>query len=206
VTGWVGPVRDRVVAAGRQVAEAARAGDVVAALLAMRSMRVLCAHRRGPYGVATWTDHVERWLTSSVSGYGEGGEWHVGRPLLVTQNDYALRLYNGDTGVVVDAGEGRLVAVFERGGAPLEVSPRRLSSVETVHAMTVHKSQGSQFASVAVILPDPSSPILTRELLYTAVTRAQTHLIVVGPEDSVRTAITRPIARASGLRERLWPE
>ena len=122
------------------------------------------------------------------------------------QNDYALRLYNGDTGVVVDAGGGRPVAVFERGGELLEVSPRRLAAVDTVHAMTVHKSQGSQFDAVAVILPDADSPILTRELLYTAVTRAQTHLTVVGIEDSVRAAVARPVARASGLRNRLWGE
>jgi exodeoxyribonuclease V alpha subunit len=204
LAGSLAPVRDLVVAAGRRVTAAARAGDARDALDAMRSMRVLCAHRRGPYGVTTWTEHVERWLTASVRGYGAGGQWYVGRPLLVTQNDYGLRLYNGDIGVVIDAGAGRLAAVFERRGAPLEVSPRRLAAVETVHAMTVHKSQGSQFSSVAVILPDPTSPILTRELLYTAVTRAQSRLVVVGLEDSLRAAINRPIARASGLRERLW--
>jgi exodeoxyribonuclease V alpha subunit len=198
------PVRNLVVAAGRRVTAAARAGDARAALDAMGSMRILCAHRRGPFGVSSWTEQVEHWLTAAVPGYGAGGTWYVGRPLLVTQNDYGLRLYNGDAGVVVDAGAGRLAAVFERQGTPLEVSPRRLASVDTVHAMTVHKSQGSQFASVAVILPDPTSPILTRELLYTAVTRAQVRLVVVGPDDSIRAAIARPIARASGLRERLW--
>jgi len=94
--------------------------------------------------------------------------------------------------------------VFERRGELVEVSPTRLAAVETVHAMTVHKSQGSQFESVAVLLPDPTSPILTRELLYTAVTRARQRLILVGGESSVRTAVERPIARASGLREALW--
>ncbi len=198
------PVRARVIEAGRRVTEAARVGDARAALDGLRAMRVLCAHRRGPCGVDTWTRHVERWLTMSIDGYGEGGPWYIGRPLLVTQNDYALRLYNGDTGVVINAGEGRVVAAFERGGQPLEVSPRRLASVDTVHAMTIHKSQGSQFDAVAVILPEATSPILTRELLYTAVTRAQTHLTVVGTQDSLRAAVLRPIARASGLRDRLW--
>ena len=70
--------------------------------------------------------HVERWLAAAIDGYGDGGPWYVGRPLLVTENDYALRLYNGDTGVVVDAGDGRIVAAFERGGGLVEVSPRRL--------------------------------------------------------------------------------
>ena len=200
----LGPVRERVVAAGRRITDAAAAGDGRAALDAMRAMRVLCAHRRGPYGVTEWTGHVERWLAAAIDGYAMAGPWYVGRPLLVTANDYTLRLYNGDTGVVVDRGEGRPVAVFERAGEPVDVSPRRLGSVDTVHAMTIHKSQGSQFDAVAVILPDAASPILTRELLYTAATRAQRHLTVVGSEESIRAAVARPIARASGLRRRLW--
>jgi exodeoxyribonuclease V alpha subunit len=198
------PVRSAVVDAGRRVTEAAYDGDAQAALDALRAMRVLCAHRRGPYGVAEWTSYVESWLAAAIPGYGEGGPWYVGRPLLVTENDYALKLFNGDTGVVVDAGNGRSVAAFERAGGLFEVSPRRLGSIDTVHAMTIHKSQGSQFDAVAVILPDAESPILTRELLYTAVTRAQRQLTVVGTDDSIRAAVARPIARASGLRERLW--
>ena len=82
--------------------------------------------------------------------------------------------------------------------------PARLASVESLYAMTIHKAQGSQFAAVVVVLPEAASPLLTRELLYTAVTRAEKHLTVVGPEDSVRAAVARPIARASGLPEALW--
>jgi exodeoxyribonuclease V alpha subunit len=122
----------------------------------------------------------------------------------VTENDYGLRLYNGDAGVVVADGPGQVRAVFARRGGLLAVPPSRLAAVETVHAMTVHKSQGSQFRAVAVLLPDAGSPILTRELLYTAVTRAQTSLTLVGTQASVRAAVNRPIARASGLRDRLW--
>jgi exodeoxyribonuclease V alpha subunit len=88
----------------------------------------------------------------------------------------------------------------------VEVSPTRLASVDTVYAMTVHKSQGSQFDTVAVLLPGPDSPILTRQLLYTAVTRARRRVIVAGTEASIRTAVGRPIARSSGLRARLWGE
>jgi exodeoxyribonuclease V alpha subunit len=73
-----------------------------------------------------------------------------------------------------------------------------------VYAMTIHKSQGSQFDTAAVLLPDPGSRILSRELLYTAVTRARTRLIVAGTEESIRLAVGRPVARASGLRQRLW--
>jgi exodeoxyribonuclease V alpha subunit len=198
-------VRRDVVDAGRQVVEAARAGDAAAALDAMRALRLLCAHRHGPHGAATWMRHVETWLAGAIDGYGTGGRWYAGRPLLVTENDYGLRLYNGDTGVVVAGRGGRPVAVFERGGELFEVSPARLGAVDTVHAMTVHKSQGSQFDAVVVVLPEEHSPVLTRELLYTAVTRATTRLTLVGPRTSVEAAVGRPIARASGLLGSLWP-
>ncbi len=200
----LGPVRDALVEAARRVTDAATAGDGRAALEALSATRLLCAHRRGPYGVATWTGHVERWLGAAIDGYGAGGRWYTGRPLLVTENDYGLRLFNGDTGVVVAGDGGRPSAAFERRGELVHVSPSRLQAVETVHAMTVHKSQGSQFDEVAVLLPDESSPILTRELLYTAVTRARHLLTVVGTEAAVRAAVGRPIARASGLERRLW--
>ena len=144
-----------------------------------------------------WTALLEAWLGHDPTG------WYVGRPLLVTENDYALRLYNGDTGVVIAAGEDQVVAAFERGREIVGFSPTRLAAVETVYAMTVHKSQGSQFGTAAVLLPDPGSPILTRELLYTAVTRARDRLILVGGEEAIRAAVARPVARASGLRSRL---
>jgi exodeoxyribonuclease V alpha subunit len=192
-------LRDRVVTTSAAVLDAAKAGDGARAIEALGAFRVLCAHRRGPYGVATWTARIEDWIGNEA-----GGEWYVGRPLLVTENDYGLRLYNGDTGVVVASGAGRVSAAFERHGDVVEFSPTRLAAVDTVYAMTVHKSQGSQFDTAAVLLPEPTSPILTRELLYTAVTRAREELILVGSEESVRAAVERPVARASGLRDRLW--
>jgi exodeoxyribonuclease V alpha subunit len=193
------PVRDAVVTAAADVREAAARGDGKGALDGLGAVRVLCAHRRGPAGAQTWRGHVERWLADAVTGYGSGGRWYVGRPLLVTENDESLRLHNGDTGVVVAADADRLVAVFERRGELVEVPLSRLAAVETVHAMTIHKAQGSQFAEVAVLLPDAASPLLSRELLYTAVTRARTRVTVVGTADAVRAAVRRPIARASGL-------
>jgi len=201
--GALAPVRTAVVDAGRRVVDAASAGDGRAALDALGTMRVLCAHRHGPYGVSRWMRQLQSWLDAGVDGFSTRGEWYPGRPLLVTANDYGLGLYNGDTGVVVTAGGERVAAVFERRGELVRVAPTVLSAVETAYAMTIHKSQGSQFTSVAVLLPDPTSPILTRELLYTAVTRARRQLTVVGTEASIRAAVTRPIARASGLRAAL---
>ena len=122
----------------------------------------------------------------------------------MTENDYELGLYNGDTGVIVEHATGSPMATFERAGELLSFSPLRLGAVETVYAMTIHKSQGSQFDTAAVLLPPADSPILTRELLYTAVTRARRQLILIGTEATVRAAVTRPVSRASGLRRRLW--
>ena len=188
------------------VTEAAAAREAGRALAALGAFRVLCAHRRGPHGVETWGARIEDWLAEGLEGFTLGQRWYVGRPLLVTENDYELGLFNGDTGVVVASGAGRLSAAFERRGAVVELSPARLGAVETVYAMTIHKSQGSQFDTAAVLLPPAESRILTRELLYTAVTRAKSRLIVAGTEAMVRAAVERPAARASGLRARLWSE
>ena len=200
----LGVVREAAVRTGVAVIEAARDGDAAGAIRELGAFRVLCAHRRGAHGVATWMPRIETWLAGELPGFG-ADQWYVGRPLLVTENDHGIRLYNGDTGVVVASPTtGRSAAAFERQGDVVFFSPTRLAAVETVYAMTVHKSQGSQFDTAAVLLPDPDSPILTRELLYTAVTRARTHLMLVGTEESIRAAVERPIARASGLRQRLW--
>ena len=194
-------VRDQAVTAGLEVAGAARAGAALKALAALGRFRLLCAHRRGPYGVSDWTSRVQGWLAPDIEDIEQRD--YVGRPLLVTENDYELGLYNGDTGVIVEGSGGRPSAAFERGGEVLPFSPLRLGSVETVYAMTIHKSQGSQFDTAAVLLPGAGSRILTRELLYTAVTRARQELILVGAEATVRDAIARPVARASGLAGRL---
>jgi len=199
-------VRTLAVESGRAVIEAARAGRATDAIAALGGFRLLCAHRQGPEGVATWTPVVENWLRAEVAGFVSGRDWYVGRPLIVTENDYGLQLFNGDTGVVMEGPDGRLVAAFERGGAIAQVSPTRLAAVDSVYAMTVHKSQGSQFGAVAFLLPSLDSRVLTRELLYTAVTRARKRLIIVGPESSIRAAVERPITRASGLRHALWGE
>ncbi|MBV9049769.1 MAG: exodeoxyribonuclease V subunit alpha [Solirubrobacterales bacterium] len=198
------PVRRHSLASGRAVIEAAGAGAAAQALRSLGEFRLLCAHRRGPFGASTWSARQQAWLAEAVAGLDLEQRDYVGRPLLVTENDYELGLYNGDTGVIVASELGDPVAVFERGDQMIDLRPSRLGAVETVYAMTVHKSQGSQFDTAAVLLPPAESPILTRELLYTAVTRAREHLILVGTEERVRAAVGRPVTRASGLRERLW--
>ncbi len=197
-------VRDEAVAVAAALREAAERGEAAAALAALGRFRLLCAHRRGPHGVSHWAAQVDGWTAAALGTVATADPWYPGRPLLVTENDHGLRLSNGDTGVVVRRPDGRVAAAFARGSGVAEVSPARLDAVETVHAMTIHKSQGSQFGTAAVLLPPPESPLLTRELLYTAVTRAQRRLVVVGTEASVRAAVARPVARASGLRERVW--
>jgi exodeoxyribonuclease V alpha subunit len=148
---------------------------------------------------------VERWLTKALEDFEPGIGHYIGEPLLITENDHELRLHNGDAGVVISGGDGEPAsAVFERDGQLVSLAPSRLTAVESLYAMTIHKSQGSQFDVVAVLLPEADSPILTRELLYTAVTRAQHQLILVGSEASVRAAVNRPVARATGLQQRLW--
>jgi exodeoxyribonuclease V alpha subunit len=181
--------------------EAAALGAVEVALTALDEHRLLCAHREGPYGASQWNRQVQRWL-SEETGQPPWSEWYAGQPLLVTANDYGLRVYNGDTGVVV-AGPDGLRAVIAGATGPLDFATSRLGDIETMHAMTIHKSQGSQAEEVTVLMPQEDSRLLTRELFYTAVTRAKGKIRVVGSEASVRTAIERRAVRATGLRLRL---
>ncbi len=198
-------VREPAVSAARTMLAAAREGRPEPALDALGAFRILCAHRRGPYGVSTWTARIESWLAAEIHDFDPTDRWYPGRPLLINENDYELRLNNGDTGVVVRT-EDRVAAAFLRGAEIVEHSPARLGPVDTVYAMTIHKSQGSQFDAAAVLLPEPGSRILTRELLYTAATRARRRLILAGTEEAVRAAVARPVARASGLGRRLWTD
>ncbi len=201
VTADLGAVREDAVMAGTALADAAASGAAEESLHLLERHRLLCAHRKGAYGVEEWGRRVEEWLRDALPGYGGGGRWYVGRPLLVTANDYQARLFNGDTGVVLDvAGAPR--AAFRRDGVVDLLPVSRLADVQTVHAMSVHRSQGSQFDRVSLVLPPADSPLLTRELLYTAVTRAKEQVRIIGPRAAVAAAVARPIRRASGLRPR----
>lgn len=195
-------VRQDVVDAATVVRGWAILGDGKEALAELERHRLLCAHRTGPRGVVEWTRHIESWLAEVHTDPGEG-EWYAGRPVLVMKNDYALGLFNGDTGAVVRDGDGGVRVVFPKDGELAGYSPGRLGEVQTVHAMTVHRSQGSQFRRVTFVLPEENSPLSTRELLYTALTRAESFVRLIGTEAELRAAIARPAARASGLQLRL---
>ncbi len=194
--------RGAAVDAGTRAVDAARDGDVAGALAALSCHRLLCAHRTGPYGAAAWGRQVGLWLGQQIPGYGAGGEWYIGRPLLVTRNDPDIGVSNGDAGIIVATPQGPRAAFGTI--PPLMLAPAQLEDVSTLHAMTVHKAQGSQFEAVTIVLPMLPSPLLTRELLYTAVTRASEQVTLIAHPDAVRQAITARALRASGLRSRLY--
>jgi exodeoxyribonuclease V alpha subunit len=194
-------LRPDCVAASLAVLEAAHDENPQAAVDALDQHRLLCAHREGPAGVRRWNRAVERWLAERP-GVDVHGEWYVGRPLLVTNNDYTLDVYNGETGVVVRQGQRRRAFISGSEGLK-ELAPGRLDAVETMHALTVHKSQGSQARTVSVLLPGADSRLLTRELFYTAVTRAEERVRVVGTEAAVRQAVATKARRATRLPQRL---
>lgn len=194
-------MRSILVPHALRLREAALLGSADVALTTLDEHRLLCAHRQGPFGVQHWNRQVQTWLDEET-GQPPWSQWYAGRPLLVTANDYGLRVFNGETGVVV-ANPGGLRAVIASAAGPLNFATGRLSDVETMHAMTIHKSQGSQAEEVTVLLPPQDSRLLTRELLYTAVTRAKRKVRVVGSDASVRAAIGRRAVRASGLAQRL---
>ncbi len=195
-------LRPVVVGQAMAVRHAAAQGAADDALAALGRHRLLCAHREGPRGVRVWNQQIDRWLAAE-SGDPMYEPMYVGRPLLVTTNDYALGLFNGDSGVVLASDGDRRDAVFATAAGPVRLSTHRLHDVQTMHALTVHKSQGSQAEEVTVLLPGPESPLLSRELLYTALTRASRRVRVVGSEATVRAAVARRVQRATGLRHRL---
>lgn len=168
--------------------------------------RILCALRGGPYGVYALNVLCERILGNA--GLIEPGKtWYKGRPLLITQNDYNLRLFNGDVGIVLPDAESDndLRAFFPTAdGTMRKLHPLRLPEHETVFAMTVHKSQGSEFDNVLLILPDKDYPVLSRELIYTGITRARKGIEIWGIESVFRAAVSRRIERSSGLRDAIW--
>lgn len=199
-------IRDAVAPAAFDLCDAARAGDRDLVLRRLAAHRLLCGPRGGPTGVEAWNAQVERWLEERC-----GTDWlparYPGQPLLVNTNDYGLRLWNGDTGAVIATpgpGATPLTALFDSGGpSGRPVQLNRLGDVSLAHAMTIHRSQGSQFDAVTVILPEPGSPLLTRELLYTALTRARRDVRIVTTREAFTEAVGRRARRATGLATRV---
>jgi exodeoxyribonuclease V alpha subunit len=169
--------------------------QAVALLNAFTEYCVLCAVREGPLGVTQLNTQVEHAL-----GLGQSA-WYAGRPVMVTRNDYALDLMNGDIGLCLPGPDGVLRVAFPAvDGGVRWVMPSRLDSVETVFAMTVHKSQGSEFAHVLLVIPAQESPVLTRELVYTGLTRAKKRLTLWAPQLGVLwNGCARRVLRSGGL-------
>lgn len=179
---------------------------------ALNQFRVLCAVRSGPRGVerlnALLSIQLRNLAGASVSASSRasaGTQWFAGRPVMVTRNDYALGLFNGDIGIALPGGDGALRVVFPNaeGTGWRAISPAALPPHETALALTVHKSQGSEFERAALVLPAQANRALTRELVYTAVTRAKRSIDIVGSATVFAEAIETPTRRASGLALRL---
>jgi exodeoxyribonuclease V alpha subunit len=195
-------LREHLLPPALATRDLAEQGDAAGAVAALERHRLLVAHRAGRFGVTHWNRQVEHWV-SEATGDPLYDAAYPGRPLLVTANDYGLGVYNGDTGVVVRDGDGTLHAVLDTADGLRRLGLGRIGAVQTMHAMTIHKSQGGQADEVTVVLPPADARLLTRELLYTAVTRARYKVRVVGTEESLRAAVSRRVQRASGLRHRL---
>jgi exodeoxyribonuclease V alpha subunit len=189
----------------------------------LNRFRVLCATRHGAKGVETINRQVEQRLTAGNSpcqpdgrscaipgtrdtGTSLSGGWYPGRPVMILTNDYGLNLFNGDIGICLPdiSTPGAFQVWFAREDGSLKgYQPYRLPTCETVFAMTIHKSQGSEFEEVLVVLPASDSPLLTRELIYTAVTRARARVLIASDQNIFTAAIQRTISRSSGLHEML---
>jgi len=202
----VAPLLDDGEGAGLLAAlAAAEAGDGASALAALAGTRMLCAHRHGPHGASSWVERLRTLLAAHVGAGGTppGEVWLPGEPIMALANDERTGLVNGDTGVVVGRGGARRLVFERRDGTLLERPAEVLPDVVSAYAVTVHKSQGSEYGTVVVVLPPPASPLATRELLYTAITRARRRVVIVGDEAAVRAAIGRPSVRMGGLAEGL---
>lgn len=172
-------------------------------LRAFEGFRILCAVHDGPWGEREINRKVQQALDHAGLVH-SAGTWYAGRPIMVTRNDPALGVFNGDVGVVLPSPTGALRAYFLDGESLRSVSVSRLAHVETAFAMTVHKSQGSEFRHTLLALPGGTSELLTRELVYTGITRAKSFLTVVeGSPNVLVSAIGRPVKRSSGLRMKL---
>lgn len=181
-----------------------QAGAAVADVLkTMQGFQVLCGLRRGPFGVVAVNEAFEARLQQQGVIQMQG-RWYAGRPVMITRNDPSLKLYNGDMGIALpEPNTGRLQVWFEIGGALVAYSTSRLPQHETVYAMTVHKSQGSEFDRVTLVVTEVAQ-VISRELVYTGVTRAKQQCTLFGNLEVLCQAAEQPTVRMSGLAERIW--
>ena len=176
--------------------------DILEALKKLNNLKVLCVIREGEQGLYAINKKIEQYLIKQ-NLINITGDFYYNRPVMITSNNYELSLFNGDIGLVRADENGELKVWFEDKGNLLSFSPSYVSNAETVFAMTIHKSQGSEFDKVMVILPDMEDvPLLTRELLYTAVTRAKSKVIVQGEESAILKAADSYVKRGSGIIQR----
>jgi exodeoxyribonuclease V alpha subunit len=194
------PYADALVAA-----LAAETPDPLPLFDALNGFRILCATRSGPRGVdqvnATMAAQVRRAAGVTLA---VGAQWFAGRPVMVTRNDYAMGLFNGDIGIALPGAGGALRVYFRTGdGGVRAVSPAALPPHDTAFALTVHKSQGSEFEHAVLMLPSVFSRVLSRELVYTAITRARERVEVIGARAVLAQAIATPTQRDSGLAARI---
>ncbi|MDA8383974.1 MAG: exodeoxyribonuclease V subunit alpha [Betaproteobacteria bacterium] len=164
--------------------------------------RVLCAHRRGRTG-AEGINRLAEERVVGAAGLRQDGLWYPGRPIMIARNDYGLGLFNGDVGIALPTEKGLRVFFETVEGLMRSVPPARLPEHVTAFAMTVHKSQGSEFDEVALVLPEDISRVLTRELVYTGITRARRRVDIFGAEATLAAGLAQPTVRSSGLRDRL---
>lgn len=187
-------------------AEQSRTEHHAAVLRAFERFRVLAAHRRGRLGVEGLNRAVAEQLSIAFPQLDTRPRHYLGQPVLVRRNDPTVGRYNGDIGLLVTDDDGELVVAFPAPHGVDYLNPARLPEHQTVFAMTIHKSQGSEFEHALVVLPDAPSPLLTRELVYTGVTRAKKRMTLVGSPDVLADGLQRTVQRASGLRRKLWDE
>lgn len=174
------------------------------ALRALQEYRVLCALHQGPRGVEQINQFIESRLVRQGSMQ-PNQLWYRGRPVLITRNDPGTGLYNGDTGLIWPDNHGHMMAWFaDSEGGVRAVAPGRLPAHQTCYAMTVHKTQGSEFSNVLLILPEVPHQLLSRDLLYTGITRAKRSVVIYGGEDAIRVGCETKRVRGSGLLQRLW--
>jgi len=185
--------------------------DPLTALEQFNSFKLLCALKVGPYGAYSLNRLAEEVLKKEKlikTDMSDEYPWYRGRPVLITKNDYSLGLFNGDMGITMPdpkEGDSNLYVFFpETSGEVKRYSPYRIKEHETAYAMTVHKSQGSEFDHVCLVFPDKDYPVLTRELVYTGITRARKSVLIWGSESVLKAAVSRRIKRTSGLRDALW--